>query len=87
MCMTSDSLVFGCHILQLRSWSLRPEQNFDSSEYKLSQDDFRMLCQKFGPFCLDLFASPFSYLFKLFCSRFLCKDTAAVDTFTIVGAA
>ena len=42
-----------------------------------------MLRQKFGPFCLDLFTSPFSYLFKLFCSRFLCKDTAAVDAFTI----
>ena len=42
-----------------------------------------MLCQNFGPFCLDLFASPFSHLFKPFCSRFLCKDTAAVDAFTV----
>ena len=54
-------------------------KNFNSSEYKLSPGDFAMLCQRFGPFCLDLFASPFSHLFKPFCSRFLCKDTAAVD--------
>ena len=54
-------------------------KNFDSSEYKLSPEDFEILCQNFGPFCLDLFASPFSHLFKPFCSRLLCKDTAAVD--------
>ena len=54
-------------------------KNFDSSEYKLSPRDFEMLCQRFGPFCLDLFASPFSHLFKPFCSRFLCKaNTVAV---------
>ena len=58
-------------------------KNFDSSEYKLSQGDFQMLCQSLGPFCLDLFASPFSHLFKPFCSRFMCKDTAAVDVFTV----
>ena len=29
-------------------------KNFYSSEYKLSPGDFEMLCQKFGPFCLDL---------------------------------
>ena len=58
-------------------------KNFDSSEYKLSPQDFAMLCQRFGPFCLDLYASPFSHLFKPFCSRFLCKDTAAVDAFTV----
>ena len=29
-------------------------KNFDSSEYKLSPRDFAMLCQIFGPFCLDL---------------------------------
>ena len=58
-------------------------KNFDSSEYKLSRDDFSVLCQKFGPFCLDLFASPTSFLFKPFCSRFLCKDAVAVDAFTI----
>ena len=58
-------------------------KNFDSSEYKLSPDDFAILCQRFGHFCLDLFASPLSYLFKPFCSRFLCKDTAAVDAFTV----
>ena len=58
-------------------------KNFDTSEYKLSRNDFGMLSQSFGPFCLDLFASPFSYLFKPFCSRFLCKDAVAVDTFTI----
>ena len=57
--------------------------NFDTSEYKLSRNDFGMLSQSFGPFCLDLFASPFSYLFKPFCSRFLCKDAVAVDAFTI----
>ena len=56
-------------------------KNFDTSEYKLSQEDFRMLHQRFGPFCLDLFASPFSYLFKPFCSRFLCKDTANCGCF------
>ena len=28
--------------------------NFDLSEYKLSPGDFEMLCQKFGPFCLDM---------------------------------
>ena len=28
-------------------------KNFDSSEYKLSSGDFEMLCQKFGPFCLN----------------------------------
>ena len=58
-------------------------KNFDTSEYKLSLEDFRMLHQNFGLFCLDLFASPFSHLFKPFCSRFLCKDTAALDAFTI----
>ena len=58
-------------------------KNFDTSEYKLSRNDFGMLSQRFGPFCLDLFASPFSYLFKPFCSRFLCKEAVAVDAFTI----
>ena len=58
-------------------------KNFDTSEYKLSRNDFGMLSQKFGPFCLDLFASPSSYLFKPFCSRFLCKEAVAVDAFTI----
>ena len=58
-------------------------KNFDSSEYKISPDDFSMLCQRFDPFCLDLFASPLSHLFKPYCSRFLCKDTAAVDAFTV----
>ena len=58
-------------------------KNFDSSEYKLSPGDFAMLCQRFGPFCLDLFTSPFSHLLKPFCSRFLCIDTAAVDAFTV----
>ena len=60
-------------------------KNFDSSEYKLSRDDFSVLCQKFGPFCLDLFVSPTTFLFKPFCSWFLCKDSVAVDTFTIDG--
>ena len=59
-------------------------KNFDSStNYKLSQGDFQMLCQSFGPFCLDLFTSPFSHLFKPFCSRYMCKDTATVDVFTV----
>ena len=58
-------------------------KNFDSSEYKLSRGDFSVLCQKFGPFCLDLFASPTTFLFKPFCSRFLCKDSVAVDAFTV----
>ena len=58
-------------------------KNFDSSEYKLSQGDFQMLCQSFGPFCLDLFASPFSHVFKPFCSRYVCKDAAVVDAFTV----
>ena len=58
-------------------------KNFDSSEYKLSPGDFELLRQRFGPFCPDLFASPYSHLFKPFCSRFLCKDTAAVDAFTV----
>ena len=58
-------------------------KNFYSSEYKLSPGDFATLFQKCGPFCLDLFASPFSHLFKPFCSRFLCKDTAAVDAFIV----
>ena len=34
-------------------------KNFDTSEYKLSRNDFGMFSQRFGPFCLDLFASPF----------------------------
>ena len=58
-------------------------KNFDSSEYRLSRNDFGMLSQSFGPFCLDLFASPTTFLFKPFCSRFLCKDSVAVDAFTI----
>ena len=58
-------------------------KNFDSSEYKLSQSDFQMLCQSFGPFCLDLFASPFSHVFKPFCSRYVCKDAVSVDAFTV----
>ena len=56
-------------------------KNFDSSEYKLSRGDFSVLCQKFGLFCLDLFASPTTFLFKPFCSRFLCKDSVAVRRF------
>ena len=56
---------------------------FDTFEYKLSRNYFGMLSQNFGPFCLDLFASPTSYLFKPFCSRFLCKESVAVDAFTI----
>ena len=48
---------------------------FDSSEYKLSPNDFEKLHKIFGPFCLDLF--------KPFCSRLLCKDMAAVDAFTV----
>ena len=52
-------------------------KNFDSSEYKLSQSDFQMLCQSFGPFCLDLFASPFSHVFKPLCSRYVCKDAVS----------
>ena len=58
-------------------------KNFDSSEYKLSRSDFGVLNQKFGNFCLDLFASPTTFLFKPFCSRFLCKDSVAVDAFTV----
>ena len=58
-------------------------KSFYSSEYKLSAADFEFLQRKFGPFCLDLFVSPFSHLFKPFCARYLCKDTVAVDAFTV----
>ena len=58
-------------------------KSFDSSEYKSSAADFEFLQKRFGPFCLDLFASPFSHLFKPFCSIYLCKDTVAVDAFTV----
>ena len=81
---TSVSLAFGCHILLLRSQVAdNLSKNFDTYEYKLSPDDFAQLCQRFGPFCLDLFTSPFPHLFMPFCSRYLCKDIAAVDTFTV----
>ena len=58
-------------------------KSFDSSDYKLSSADFEFLQRKFGPFCLDLFASPSSYLFKPFCARYLCKDAVAVDAFSV----
>ena len=48
-------------------------KNFDS-------DYFEMLCQKFGPFCLDLFASPFSHLFKPFCAKTLQLWTLSLLT-------
>ena len=57
-------------------------KNFDFSEYKLSPGDFVQVHQRFGPLCLDLFASPFSHLLKYFCLRYLYKDTVAVDSFT-----
>ena len=56
-------------------------KSFDTSEYKLSRNDFGMPSQSFGFFCLDLVTSPFSYLFKPFCSGFSCKEAVAVDTF------
>ena len=58
-------------------------KSFDSSDYKLSPQDFQKLLQKFGPFSCDVFASPFSHLFKPFFSRYLCKDAEAVDAFSV----
>ena len=74
-----------CDSPELQVFCDELSKNFDSSEYKLSPQGFELLLlhQIFGPFCLDLFASPFSHLFTPFCSRFLCKGTTAVDAFTI----
>ena len=58
-------------------------KDFDASDYKLSQADFRLLEQDFGPFSVDMFASSFSYQFQPFVSRVACSQAAAVDAFTL----
>ena len=81
---TSHSPVSGCRVLPQRSWSLMTLARILTPLSTNSPgSDFGMLSQNYGPFCLDLFASPTTFLFKPFCSRFLCKESVAVDAFTI----
>ena len=55
----------------------------DTSDYKLSREDFRGLEEAFGPFSCDMFASSFSYQLKPFVARVACSQAACVDAFSL----
>ena len=44
-------------------------KDFYDSDYRLSQPDFKLLEQNFGPFSVDMFANLFAFQLQPFVSR------------------
>ena len=59
-------------------------KDFDTSDYKLSSEDFSQLFQDFGPFSADFFASSFSHQFSPFYAKLACSQAAGTDAFSVV---
>ena len=56
-------------------------KDFDSAEYRILEENFEELEEKFGPFSVDLFASEWTYQMKPYYSKFLCTGSSGVDAF------
>ena len=61
----------------------RLSKEVDTSDYKLSRVDFRMLESEFGPFSCDMFASSFSYQMQPYVAKVASAQAAWVDAFTL----
>ena len=61
-------------------------KDFDTSDYRLSFEDFLQLAGEFGPFSVDFFASSYSRQFKPFFSKLPCSESAGTDAFSVSWA-
>ena len=58
-------------------------KDFDTSDYKLSSEDFSQLREDFGPFSADFFASSFTKQFSPFYAKLACSEAAGTDAFSV----
>ena len=61
-------------------------KDFDTSDYKLSAEDFSQLSRDFGPFSADFFASSFTKQFSPFYAKLACSEAAGTDAFSVSWA-
>jgi hypothetical protein len=58
-------------------------KDFDLAEYRLSMECFSKLEVKYGPFCMDYFASDWSHRMTPFVSRYLTTGAKFKDAFSV----
>ena len=58
-------------------------KDFDMSDYRISEEDFKWLEKTYNGFMMDYFASEFSHRMVPYCGRYMSKGTERVDAFAL----